>query len=81
MAKTTITVEMNDKEYEQYKNFINGDYISKNILLFDFLELQGFKKISSEKKELLEALRDIFYIVYKKGNIRIAIELEGDKLL
>lgn len=52
MAKINITVEMTEKEYEDYKAIRNGDYLEKEVAKMDLnkiLELKRFIKVDTQK--------------------------------
>lgn len=40
-------VEMDENQYEEYKKLLNGEYVSKDISISEFLEINGFEMTSN----------------------------------
>ena len=73
--KTTITVEMTDEEYQEYKKFLSGIYIDKSELdLVKALEILGYTQTNIEEKFDIKSHRLLAHIEYKgKANDTISI--------
>lgn len=67
-------VEMDEKQYEEYKKLLNGDVIPKDISITKFLELKGYIATRSEQSYDLVGGSPIIMHTYEKGTFKVTLK-------
>ena len=58
MSKVKILVEMNDEEYKQYKDLLDGKYINyETTTIYEFMQLNGYHEIKTTIDKQSDSLR------------------------
>lgn len=78
MSKINISVEMDEKEYDEYRKFLNGEHVSqesiKDMLLSDFLRIKGFELVSGESSFDGVNNETVIETMYKKDRFTVAVK-------
>ena len=67
-------VEMDEKQYEEYKKLLNGDVIPKDINITKFLELNGYIETRSEQYNDLVGGGPMIMRTYEKGTFKVILK-------
>ena len=61
-------VEMDENQYEEYKKLLKGEYVSKDIGIAKFLEINGFKMTNNTNTfDLISQCEKTSMTFYKEG--------------
>ena len=79
-----LFVEMSDKEYEEYQQFLNGTHPSqeqadiKSMSVLRYLELKGFAQKEYDETFDIASRRNVSIIKLEKDNITVMVRIMGD---
>lgn len=68
-------VEMNEEQYEEYKQLLNNDLVSKKISVINFLEETGFKLVNTIQTFDISSQKNATVKVYEKGNAQVTVKV------
>lgn len=78
MSKINISVEMNEKEYDEYRQFLSGEHVTqesiKDMLVSDFLRMKGFELVSGESTFDGARNETVIETMYKKDRFTVAVK-------
>ena len=79
-----LFVEMSDKEYEEYQQFLNGTHPSqeqvdiKSMSVLRYLELKGFAQKGHGETYDIASRRNVGVVEFEKDNITVMVRIMED---
>ena len=74
-----LFVEMDDEQYEKYKQLLNDELVSKKIGVINFLEETGFELVSNTQTFDIASQRVGIVKVYEKGKDQVTVKVWDDR--
>ena len=73
-----LFVEMDEERYEKYKQFLNGELVSKKIEITKFLEETNFTLTNTTKSNDIVSGRNFIQKNYERDDIQVVVKVWGD---